>query len=438
MKFPGYCFALCFCVTAAQAGVVVTPWMPIFKGIERAAGTNSPDATIPRNQVVNILRVDVTDPDVELFTDPHCTNGCAGETLGYTTSGFLKRYGVQAAANCAFFDPCCSQPEGSAMVVRGLSVSRGALVSPNQPGYTAEFLFTSNNVPTFLPNDSPPTNTADVYTAVNGDLPLIVNGVVVAGSDPSVNPRTALGLSQEGRYFYLMTIDGRQSGYSDGATDRETANWLIRFGAYNGLNTDGGGSSTLVMADCMGKALQLNRPIDGGRPGQERVIATHVGIYARPLEGLITDVRVVPGSTTATITWTTLSNATSQVASGLTPSYGSLSVLDSTPATNHSVLLQGLIPTSNYFFRVISRVDASDYTADSCFATTNNAPNGILFNVTAEWKYNTSNLDGVGWQAGAYDDSGWPIGTGLLWADSRIPPNPSIQPRGSQMPINPS
>src|SRR6266498_5572339 len=208
MKFAAYCVALFLCVPATQAGIVVTPWMPIFKGIDRAAGTNSPDATIPRNQAAYVLRVDLTDPDVQLFTDPHCTNGCAGETLGYTTSGFLQRYGVQAAANCSFFDPCCSQPPGSPMFVRGLSISRGDVVSPNQPGFAAEFLFTTNNVPIFLPNDSSPTNTAGIYTAVNGDLPLIVNGVVV-GSDTGVNPRTAYGLSRDGRYLYLMTIDGR-------------------------------------------------------------------------------------------------------------------------------------------------------------------------------------------------------------------------------------
>src|SRR6266498_139055 len=168
MKLPGYCAALLLCAAAARATIVVTPWMPIFKGIDRAAGTNSPDATIPRNQVVNILRVDLTDADVKLFTDPQCTNACAGETLGFTTSGFLQRYGVQAAINCSFFGPCCSSPPGSPMMVFGLSISRGMLVSPNQPGYTAEFLFTTNNVPIFLPNDSPPTNTAGIYTAVAG------------------------------------------------------------------------------------------------------------------------------------------------------------------------------------------------------------------------------------------------------------------------------
>jgi exopolysaccharide biosynthesis protein len=58
-------------------------------------------------------------------------------------------------------------------------------------------------------------------------------------------PRTAVGVSANGRYVYLITIDGRQPGFSDGATLFETAEWLRRFGAYQGLNLDGGGSTTM-------------------------------------------------------------------------------------------------------------------------------------------------------------------------------------------------
>jgi len=31
--------------------------------------------------------------------------------------------------------------------------------------------------------------------------------------------------------MYWLIIDGRQSGYSEGATERETADWLIQLGA---------------------------------------------------------------------------------------------------------------------------------------------------------------------------------------------------------------
>jgi len=49
----------------------------------------------------------------------------------------------------------------------------------------------------------------------------------------------AYALSQDRKTLYLLAIDGRQSGYSDGALDWETAAWLIKMGAYDGVNMDG-------------------------------------------------------------------------------------------------------------------------------------------------------------------------------------------------------
>ncbi len=55
------------------------------------------------------------------------------------------------------------------------------------------------------------------------------------------------------------------------------AEYLIEFGAYTGLNLDGGGSSTLVFSTSSGPEV-INRPPDG----KERVRTNHLGIYAAP------------------------------------------------------------------------------------------------------------------------------------------------------------
>src|SRR6266581_7101810 len=90
-------------VAAAPAEIIVNPWVPIFKGIDHATGQMIPDAVDPRLQAVNALRIDLHDPDVQLFTDPPCTN-CAppNETIGLSTSSFLRTYRVQAAVNANF------------------------------------------------------------------------------------------------------------------------------------------------------------------------------------------------------------------------------------------------------------------------------------------------------------------------------------------------
>jgi len=75
-----------------------------------------------------------------------------------------------------------------------------------------------------------------------------------------------------------MVIDGRETDHSAGATLFDTGAWLSRFGAYNGLNLDGGGS-TAMLQSISNKATVLNNPSDG----QQRVVGNNLGIFAPPL-----------------------------------------------------------------------------------------------------------------------------------------------------------
>ncbi len=61
------------------------------------------------------------------------------------------------------------------------------------------------------------------------------------------DPRTAIGINRNGRYLYLMVVDGRQPFYSDGATFAELAELMKKQGAYFAMALDGGGSSTMVI-----------------------------------------------------------------------------------------------------------------------------------------------------------------------------------------------
>lgn len=73
----------------------------------------------------------------------------------------------------------------------------------------------------------------------------------------------------------------------------------------------------------------------------------------------------------AAITWTTNEGATSRVEYGLTDSYGTLTTLDSSPMTAHTVNITGLSQVTTYHYRVIS-VDAvgnSRTSADNTFTT---------------------------------------------------------------------
>ena len=100
--------------------------------------------------------------------------------------------------------------------------------------------------------------------------------------DQELHPRSAVGYSRNGRYLYLVVVDGRQPCYSEGITLAKLAELLASLGAQYAMNLDGGGSSTLVIQAGDGKARILNSPIDNYIPGRERPVANHLGISVRP------------------------------------------------------------------------------------------------------------------------------------------------------------
>lgn len=259
---------------SAPGKITVGPWEPIFQGVQHARGTA--DSAEPRLQKVNALRVDLYDPNIVLFTTP--SNGpTAGETDRQTGGEFVMTYGVQAAVNTHFYYTGSDIHWNADLI--GLSISEGQVVSAAEslPYGGRSLLVSQNNIARFEVT-SPVSDLTGVWTAVEAWPFFLVNGVNYGDpSEASVHPRTAVGLSEGDRYLILITIDGRQPEYSDGATFWETAAWLLRFGAYNGLNLDGGGSTHMWISNGDGGAIALNSP------SEDRAVGSHLGIFADPL-----------------------------------------------------------------------------------------------------------------------------------------------------------
>ena len=128
-----------------------------------------------------------------------------------------------------------------------------------------------------------------VFTAVAGSAIIVQNGKDVSASSPSFgdptnpNPRTLVGLSNQGRYLYLVAIDGRLPGYSTGTTsDAQSAALMLALGCDSALNLDGGGSTEMVRADVLGQPYILNTPSGGA----ERFDAAALGVFALELPKL--------------------------------------------------------------------------------------------------------------------------------------------------------
>ena len=431
---------------ASLADTTIGPWTALFKGIDYCAGTNVPGGGgFAVLQVAHAFRVDLADPDVQLFPTPRITNYFVNdrEVAGLTISDFLRTNGLQIAINANFFDSNGYYvPAGTPMDVYGLQICQGIEVSPQQTASHAYTIaFSTNNQSSYYTN-WPIKSNQGIYTAVAGNKPLVVAGKnAISRNDNDRDPRTAFGISQDGRYLYLLGIDGRQPGYSSGSSDYETAQWMLLLGAYNAINMDGGGSTTLVMEDSTKIPIRLNQSSAVADSGKERTVGSHFGVYAKPLPGFINDVNAFPDDTTVKITWTTVEPATSEVLYGLTSDVSTSSGVVNTMTTNHMVQLSGLTPSSTYYYRVASSTDGQRYVSSVFrFITTNYVTSIPIFDITNTWKYSTASQSDTSWTSSNYDDSSWGgPGPGLLWVDVRATgPNTLVNPKNTQMPADPS
>jgi hypothetical protein len=431
----------------SQAALTIGPWIPKFKGVDFSLSTNIPPSggEFPSRAVVYALRVDLSDPDVRFMTTPRLANNYVvgdREIGGLTVTEFLRTNRVQAAINANFFsERIYYLPAGTPMDLYGLAVCQGVVVSPQDVStYAATMTFDAKNQATVIHTNWPAASTDGVYTAVTGNYPLLVAGRNVAPRTGRLEnePRTAFGVSQDRRYLYLVAIDGRQPGYSDGAYDYETAGWLLLLGAYDGVNMDGGGSTTMVLEDTTGAPLRMNKSSAVADSGRERTVGSHFGVIAKPLRGFINDVLAVPDDTTAKLVWTTTAPATSQVQYGITTALGSSSGLQSDPVTEHSVLLTGLAPATAYYYKIVATDGTQQYVSPSfSFVTTNYVTTNEVFGRTNFWKYATAELAGAGWKSPGYDDARWSgPGPGLLWIDTRGP-NSGIETLNTKLPADP-
>jgi hypothetical protein len=91
------------------------------------------------------------------------------------------------------------------------------------------------------------------------------------------NPRTAVGVGAGGRRLLFVVIDGRQAGFSAGATLAQTADLMRALGAREALNLDGGGSSALVVRNFRDELRVITRPSD---PAGERAVGNALAVLA--------------------------------------------------------------------------------------------------------------------------------------------------------------
>lgn len=252
------------------------------------------------NQNVYCLRID-TEMGYKFYTTPRITqeegySDGERETRKKTLKNFMKDFQREdrlmlVAVNNDFFSPWPPKnPDDPANLVN-FSVSDGVLVS--SPVGTPAFVADRNgkcSVREVKKGD----DISDIWVACGSNCYVLKEGEPLKG-DGAFHPRTVCGVSRDGKYVYLMVIDGRRHR-SRGANNIEEGNWMKYFGAWNAVNFDGGGSSGMVFWDITeikaeNRCKFINQPNaadwlrktveeeDAGFHIQERSLGNCLGVY---------------------------------------------------------------------------------------------------------------------------------------------------------------
>jgi hypothetical protein len=201
-----------------------------------------------------------------------------------TVESIANRRHAIAAVNAGFFVLTDGRPAAmlkvAGQLLGGTSRARGAIAFTERRGAT-RLLFDRVTVDkrggvyrTLM--GSSPKDWARAGDAVSGAGLLLLkrrvlsdwtDETITAGFDTTRHPRTVIG--EGGGAIWLLTVDGRQPGFSLGMTFVELQALARRFGLESALNLDGGGSTTMVVAGHI-----VNRPSDptGPRPVSDAIV----------------------------------------------------------------------------------------------------------------------------------------------------------------------
>ena len=295
--------------------VAAVALLPLLLAVWTASGDRSPMPEAPLAQgvtyerlaladarpvVVHVVRADTTVDGVEIVVSDVETAPDPGPGVyhratlarGERTSSYVERSGVAAAINASFFDPFREFPPWSAypgvgdvVYPLGFIVRDGKVHGEKWGDATLSILSDGQIVVGELAEGA--------VTAISGRRMLLADGVAVdevfamepaSGAATTPYARTALAADSRTGIVYLVVVDGKQPGYSEGLTLAELAGLLAELGATDAIELDGGGSATIAV-NRDGSADVLNRTINTRIPGRERVVANQVGVKACPVDG---------------------------------------------------------------------------------------------------------------------------------------------------------
>lgn len=285
--------------------VLIVAAVPLPLALWTASGDRSPIAGLvlaegvvydrlvwdePRPVVVHVVTVDPSVPGVGVEVTQPVSEPGEGAALmaAATTSTFVAESGVVVGINGSFFHPFEEYPPSryprvdDEVTALGWIVVDGEVHGRRWEGATFSVLADDRVV---VGEVAP-----DARYAISGKRILLLDGAIPDDlADGATGPglvgrpyaRTVLAADARSGRWFLVVVDGKQAGYSEGLTLAEVARFLAEdLGATDAIELDGGGSATMAALDPAGSVTVLSRPINTRIPGRERIVASHLGIRA--------------------------------------------------------------------------------------------------------------------------------------------------------------
>jgi hypothetical protein len=292
MRLVLWVLALCLLVTSGATAqsrraprVVSDLWQDPAPGVRYLRRVTSTPTQI------HVVVADLRAEGVELVATAH-------EDRWTTVPDFATRTDLEVAINGGFWSTL-QDP-------RGLAAGGGELWPDVAPDPEFATLAISEGRASVHPPDLPP-DLDELFGAVSGRPVLVLDGSPAAAlvdfPDATLRaPRTAVGVSRDGRTVYFVVVDGRQRD-SRGLSLPELADLFVELGAHAALNLDGGGSSEMYVRGAGGVVnvpsrgrweIAVDELLGAGEStrstrrgtevfvrGREREVMNHLGLRAR-------------------------------------------------------------------------------------------------------------------------------------------------------------
>ena len=217
--------------------------------------------------IATIAKIDLKNPSLTIINTEKARFK-KGFVLAETTLSFAKRNDTTIAINANFFTFKCSFLD-SLYKPLGLYINDYSVLS-NAHSDFAQLVFSPNREPLIQQGFD---TSSDVMCGIAGFNQVLKDGkIVITGKSKKIDSRTLIGINKTKDILFLLCVDGERKKISEGATLIKATKIMKEIGAYEAIELDGGGSSTLI-AKINGKQHQL---IPSSKK-QFRKVATNLG-----------------------------------------------------------------------------------------------------------------------------------------------------------------